>query len=189
MTDAQIVSAIIRRNAHVTKEYLYRACYPLFKSVYDKYFTDCNNCLEFINEIYLYIMMPSRATGASKLQGFGFRCSLTMWLKVVTENYCHQIYSRRGQNIVDSIDANDRLLSGDNSLTEKMNTLDMDDVNKMFAAMPNSRYRQLLEHRYIADRSNEETALLMGLTMANYYNVHKRAKEQFAQILRKEGLI
>lgn len=189
MTDAQIVTAIILRNALVTKEYLFRVCYPLFKSVFDKYYTDCNNCLEFINEIYLYIMMPSKKTGTSKLQGFGFRCSLTMWLKVVTENYCHQIYSRRGQNNIDSLDGNDRFLLPDSSLNEKMNSIDMEDLTKMLNAMPNSRYRQLIEYRYIDDRSNEETALLMGITMANYYNVHKRAKEQFAQILRKEGLV
>ena len=37
--------------------------------------------------------------------------------------------------------------------------------------------------------SNEETAETLGMSMDNYYNKHKLAKEQFAKILRKEGLI
>lgn len=55
--------------------------------------------------------------------------------------------------------------------------------------MPNQRYSKLIELRYVEEKSNEETALLLGLTMANYYNCHKRAKAQFCTELRKEGLI
>lgn len=40
-TDQKIVQAILRRDTFITKEYLYRKCYPLFKAVYDKYYTDC----------------------------------------------------------------------------------------------------------------------------------------------------
>ena len=31
--------------------------------------------------------------------------------------------------------------------------------------------------------------LYLNIFMANYYNIHKRAKEQFCHVLRKEGLI
>ena len=34
--------------------------------------------------------------------------------------------------------------------------------------------------------SNEETAEALGMTMANYYNKHKLAKEQYAKACRKE---
>lgn len=55
--------------------------------------------------------------------------------------------------------------------------------------MPNQRYRKLIEYRYIQDRSNEETAALLSMSMANYYNKHKLAKAQFVATLRKEGLL
>lgn len=93
-TDQEIVKAILSRDTFITKEYLYRKCYPLFKAIYDKYYTDCKNPFELINEIYVYILMPHRETHRSKLQDFGFRCTLTMWLKIVTENYCHQNESK-----------------------------------------------------------------------------------------------
>jgi hypothetical protein len=50
-TDLDIAKAIIDRNSFVTKEFLYRKCYPLFKSIYDNYYTDCNSCKESIDEI------------------------------------------------------------------------------------------------------------------------------------------
>lgn len=61
MTDQEIVQAILQRDPYVTKEYLYKKCYPLFKSIYDKYYTGCDSWIEFVNEIYLYIMIPKKA--------------------------------------------------------------------------------------------------------------------------------
>lgn len=55
--------------------------------------------------------------------------------------------------------------------------------------MPNQRYRQLIEYRYVDEKSNEETAMLLAVTLANYYNMHKRAKAQYCEVLRKEGLL
>ena len=36
-------------------------------------------------------------------------------------------------------------------------------------------------------KSNEETAEALGMTMDNYYNKHKLAKEQYVRVLRKES--
>lgn len=59
----------------------------------------------------------------------------------------------------------------------------------IIALMPNQRYRKLIEYRYIQKRSNEETAALLSMSMANYHNKHKLAKAQFVATLRKEGLL
>lgn len=189
LSDQEIVQAILGRDTVITKEYLYRRCYPLFNAIFNKYYTDCENTIELISEIYLYILLPHRETQQSKLQNFGFRCSLTMWLKIVTENYCRQLYSKR--NLVDEnifVD-NDRNDIGDDSFIINTQNLDMEDVQKILSMMPNQRYRKLIEYRYIEEKSNEETALLLAMSMANYYNCHKRAKEQYCEVMRKEGLL
>ncbi len=188
-TDQEIAQAILRRDTFVTKEYLYRKCYPLFKAIYDKYYTDCESPIELINEIYVYILMPHRETHRSKLQDFGFRCSLTMWLKIVTENYCHQLFAKRIPFNENNDASDDRKEMGDNSFIANTRNLDMDDVQKILSMMPNQRYRKLIEYRYVDEKSNEETALLLEMSMANYYNCHKRAKAQYCEVLRKEGLI
>lgn len=188
-TDQEIVKAILNRDTIITKEFLYRKCYPLFKAVYDKYYTDCESCFELINEIYVYIMIPQKKTHISKLAAFGFRCTLTMWLKIVVENYCHQLYARRMEIDRDSDVGSDRNMPDDESLTENTRSIDMEDVHKILNMMPNQRYRKLIEYRYVDEKSNEETAMLLAVTMANYYNMHKRAKVQYCEVLRKEGLL
>ena len=188
-SDRQIVKAILDRDASVTKEFLYRRCYPLFKAVYDKYYTDCDSCFELINEIYVYIMIPQRKTGVSKIASFGFKCTLTLWLKIVVENYCHQLYARRIEVNLDSDVSSDRIIPDDESLTVNTRNIDMEDLHKILNMMPNQRYRQLIEYRYVDEKSNEETAMLLAVTLANYYTMHKRAKAQYCEVLRKEGLL
>jgi RNA polymerase sigma factor (sigma-70 family) len=188
-TDQQIVAAILNRDTEVTREFLYKRCYPLFKSIFDKYYTDCENCFELINEIYVYIMIPQKKTNVSKLAAFGFRCTLTMWLKIVVENYCRQLYAKRIELDEETDVTSDRNWTDDISLKENTRNIDMEDLHKILNMMPNQRYRQLIEFRYVEDRSNEETADLLGMTMANYYNKHKLAKAQYCEILRKEGLL
>lgn len=188
-TDQEIAEAIIRRNTFITKEYLYRKCHPLFKSIHDKYYTDCDNVIELINEIYVYILMPHRETHQSKLQNFGFRCTLAMWLKIVTENYCHQLFTKRITVDENNNVASDRKDISDDSFLSNTRRLDMEDVQKTLSMMSNQRYRKLIEYRYVDEKTNEETALLLEMSMANYYNCHKRAKAQYCEVLRKEGLI
>ena len=187
-TDQEIVNAILNRNASVTKEFLYKKCYPLFSNIWNKYYTDCESPIELINEIYIYILTPGRKDNRSKLQNFGYRCTLTMWLKIVTENYCHQLYSKRILQD-ENINVGDRSWIETDSFLTNDNNLDMEDVRKIISMMSNQRYQRLIEYRYIYDRTNEETAKLLDMSMENYYNCHKRAKDQFREILRKENLI
>ena len=54
MSDQEIVAAILNRDKEITVDYLYKKCYPLFKALHSKYYTDCEDCIEFIGEIYVY---------------------------------------------------------------------------------------------------------------------------------------
>lgn len=192
-TDQEIVEAILNRNTSVTKEYLYKKCYPLFCSIYNKYYTDCESPIELINEIYVYILMPHKDTHRSKLQEFGFRCTLTMWLKIVTENYCHQLFAKRipkAQNC-DGDDDNLERIAG--SVEIEINNLRMEDdneiVQRILGKMPNSRYRRLIELRYLQGKTNEETAAELNMKIDSYYPKHKLAKAQLYTALKKEGII
>lgn len=189
LSDQQVVAAILNKDAEVTKTVLYGHCYPLFNSIFNKYYTDCETVYELINEIYLYILTPAKTTGRSKLEDFGFRCTFPMWLKIVTEHYCHHLFTKKievTENI--SIDS-DRNCLGDDSIEPDINSQNMEDLRRILDLMPNERYRKLIECRYLEEKSNEETAMLMQLSMANYYNMHLRAKAQFTSALRSEGLI
>lgn len=189
LTDREIVDAILRRDTIITRLYFYEKCYPLFKSCYDKYYTDCETYVEFINQIYLLIMTPRKNTGEVPLQSFGFRCTLTMWLKIIAENYCKQLFKVK----IDFSDSEkaicDRFKPIDDSLDLDFRSIYSSDVNRVLEMMPNTRYRRLIELRYIEEKTNEETADILNMTMANYYNKHKLAKKQFVDALMKEGLL
>lgn len=189
LKDEDIVRAILRRDSEVTKYFLYKKCYPLFKSIYDRYYTDCESWDELATEIYVYIMVPGKQTGISKLAAFQFRCTLTEWLKIISENYCHSLYVKKLDLVGENSGDGDIFNRIKHSLDFDLSSLNMSDVKNVIALMPNQRYRTLIEHRYINDRSNEETAALMSMTMPNYYNKHKLAKAQFVAALRKEGLV
>ena len=92
--DHAIVQALLRHDDSVTREFFYRKCYPLFKSVYDNYHTDCSSCVEFINEIYILLLTPSRSTGKCKLEGFQFQSTLFTWLKTVCLFHCYKKIGR-----------------------------------------------------------------------------------------------
>ena len=189
LTDQEVVSAVLKRDAIVTRLYFYEKCYPLFKACYDKYYTDCETCVEFINQIYLMVMIPRKSTGKAPLQTFGYRCTLTMWLKIIAENYCKQLFKIK----IDFSDSEkvlgDRFRSNDDSLDLDFRSIYSSDVKRVLEMMPNTRYRHLIELRYVEEKTNEETAMALEMTMDNYYNKHKLAKAQFCNILRKEGLL
>jgi DNA-directed RNA polymerase specialized sigma24 family protein len=189
MKDEEIARAILHKDSEVTFDYLFKQCRPLFRAIFDRYYTDCERWEELATEIYVYIMAPGKKTGICKLAAFQFRCTLTEWLKIVSENYCHHLYVKKldlvGENVGDS-DIFNRI---EHSLGFDISSLNMLDLKTVIALMPNQRYRTLIEHRYVCGRSNEETAALMSMTMPNYYNKHKLAKAQFVAALRKEGLV
>lgn len=189
LSDADVVEALLRRDRQVTKTFLYVRCRPLFTALQRRYYTDCEGVDELISEIYLYVMTPGRRTGRCKLEGFGFRCSLATWLKIVTEHYCHQVYGRKVE-VDENIPADsDRCARVEPSLEIDASAQNSEDLDRVLASMGNDRYRQLIRLRYQQGLTNEETAQRLDMTMANYYNKHKLAKEQFRQALRKEGLI
>ena len=190
MSDQDIVQAILNRDKDVTFNYLYKKCYPLFKSVYNKYYTDCENCIELINDIYVKIMTPGSKTKKIPLAGFSYRCTLTSWLKLITENHCKRLYKKR----VNTSSENEPCTNNEKNITNIIDDtenyyLNKHDVAKVINQITPERYKQLIFYRYLEEKTNEETANLLSMTMFNYYNKHKLAKAKVVNILRKEGLL
>lgn len=190
-SDKTIVEGLLNRNESITKEFLYRKCYPLFKSVYDNYHTDCSSCLEFINEIYIYLMIPDKITGQCKLEGFQFRSTLFTWLKTIAVFYCYKRYKRVENSEIIRIHDNSetggvRIDHLSDSIENETSLFSIQDVEKILQLMPNRRYSMLIRLKYLEEKSNEETAKILGMNMNTFYNKHKLAKDQYIKVLRKE---
>ena len=193
MDDRMIVNAILLRDQRVTQQYLYIKCYPLFKSVYDNYYTDCQSCIEFINEIYVHLLMPNKNTNLCKLQSFQFGSTLTTWLKTVAVYYCYEHYRRKEKIsfVEEKIEAegyqSDRFSQFAASMYIEESIMSKNDIETILRLMPNKRYSMIIRLRYLEGLSNEETASALQMSMDNYYNKHMRAKKQFNETVNKEG--
>lgn len=188
LPDAQIVKSILERDRYITYGYLYRKLLPLFSAVMHRYYTDCTSTEEFINQVYLVIMMPN-ANGKCKLESFSGQSSLLRWLQVVAINYCRSLYIRKPNKDENVAIESDRLELDTDSLYSETNTTDKHDVEQILAAMPNVRYREIIRLRYLVGLSNEETARKLGMGLDNFYNKHRLAKAQYVAVARHEGLI
>lgn len=194
--DLNIAKALIRHDECVTKHFFYRQCYPLFKSIFDNYYTDCTCCKEFIDEIYILVLAPSRTTGKCQMENFRGESTLTSWLKSVCLFYCYKRFEKRENFEKISVlqhSSENKSIDSD-SLLEKYGSseIEFDNMNRMdietlIGMMSNERYRRIIQLRYVEHLSNEETAEALGMTMANYYNKHKLAKAQFLSVSRKEA--
>lgn len=197
--DLKIAQSIINRNEQVTRKYFYKQCYPLFKSIYDNYYTDCVCCKEFIDEIYVLVLSPSKITGKCQLENFRGESTLTSWLKTACLFYCYKKFELREKmpqyeqllHTVDKdnaeVDDSDRYDSIYGSIETDFSKLNKEDALTIIGQMPNKRYRELIRLRYLESMTNEDTADKLGMTMDNYYNKHKLAKEQYIRIWRKEA--
>src|SRR5574344_3074689 len=93
--DLLIAKALIKRDELTTRNFFYKQCYPLFKSIYDNYYTDCDNCKEFIDEIYLLVLTPSKNTGKCQMENFRGESTLASWLKSSCLFYCYKKYQMK----------------------------------------------------------------------------------------------
>lgn len=194
--DLQIAKSLIVRDEMITRKYFYQQCYPLFKSIFDNYYTDCANVKEFIDEMYIIVLAPSKLTGKCQMENFRGESTLTSWLKTACLFYCYKQFEIKGKmpkkerlplsNADDDDDAGDRADSIYGSLEIDFSNINRQDAQVIIKQMPNKRYGELIRLRYLELMTNEETAKALGMSMENYYNKHKLAKAQYERIFRKE---
>ena len=196
--DLQIAKALIKRNNLVTRKYFYQQCYPLFKFIYDNYYTDCTNCKEFIDEIYIVVLAPSKTTGKCQMENFRGESTLASWIKTSCLYYCYAKYelkqrmplyeplpySTEKDDEGDIFDDRKKDESLSNSID--FSGMNRSDVETLLNMMPNVRYRNIIRLLYLEQKTHKETAEALGMTIDNYYNKRILAEKQYRQVCRKE---
>lgn len=195
--DLLIAKSLINRDENITRKYFYKQCYPLFKSIYDNYQTDCISCLEFINEIYVLVISPSQKIGKCQLENYRGESTLTTWLKTVCIYYCYKKYDKKKQmpvchelthlSDIDDNGAGDRFESIYGTIDMDFSDMNREDVEILLSMMPNSRYREIIRLLYLECKTHKEVAELLDMSMDNYYNKRILAEKQFKAVYRKEA--
>lgn len=195
--DLQIAKSLINRDERVTRDYYYKDCYPLFKSIYDNYYTDCKCCKEFMDEIYIVVLAPSKITGKCQMENFRGESTLRTWLKTACLYYCYNRFKLKPPifeplpRVPEKKDDDDDVFSDrkkDESLSNPIDFSGMNrtDVETLLNMMPNTRYRNIIRLLYLEQKTHKEVAEALGMSMANYYNKRILAEKQYMQVCRKE---
>lgn len=193
--DLRIAKLLINRDEAVTQEFFYKKCYPLFKSVYDHYYSDCETCLEFINQMYLVVLSPSKVTGRCQMENYRGEASLPSWLKAVCVFYCNGRYRKKTSfpiNLV-SLEKESEKLGGADRLAVKSDSYDISlrsiskgDLERLICLMPNKRYQLIIRYLYVEHLSIEEVAIILGMKTKSFYAKHALAKAQLAKVIRED---
>ena len=173
MTDFEIIQKLIARDEVVTREFFFTRCRPLFISIINSVFSYKVDYDEFVNELYLYLV----ANDAARLRTFQGKSSLFQWIKVVAIRY---FLAKRDNLIEDRSD--EALLEGADQPEEGADRQQArSDVMRILSRMQNRRYAYVLFRLIIGDEEPERLAKEMGITVANLYNIKKRAIASFAE--------
>ena len=168
MNDRQIVDALLRHDAFVTRLFFYRNLRPLLLSLIQRLGRDGQRWEydEMVNELYALLL----ADDGRRLRTFTFSCSLYQWLKVVA---LHHLTAKTDSVVIDSVSKE--------PLYER-------DVERLLSQMPNQRYATVLRRLTLEGYSNEELAREMDVNIANLYNIKRRAMAQLSEVALKDKL-
>lgn len=178
-TDRQIVEAILDRDPKTTHDFFFVWCRPLLLSLIRKIFGYHVEYDELVNELYLYLM----ENGGRRLRSFEGRSSLYQWLKCVATRFF--LEKRDHHQVIENTSSEPQFHKDDSAGIVEVDAVN-DDIKRLLSQMRNTRYRMVLENYLLYDTSYEDLARRMDTSVANLYNIKKRAMAEFLAIVLKE---
>lgn len=178
-TDQEIINGLRDRNESVVKYFFYQEEVGLLKEIQYKLFKNRVDYDEMVSELYLYL----QADNWRKLDTFaGLNgAHLCTWMSVVAWRFFMSIYDQ----IVEK-DSEEDLLAYNHDCNESSLALEIGmDLERVFKAMKNERYVEVLKLLLIEGCSPEEVAALWKMKVDNVYNIKHRAIAKFIKIYGK----
>ena len=179
MTDKEIIEALIARDSHVTQQFFFKDCYPLFTSVINNVFKYHVDYDEFVNELYLYLMEDD----AQRLRQFQGRSSIYQWLKVVAIRY---FLKKRDRMIDSEPEENPNSIIERQSDNEESGMTARMDVESLLMLMQNRRYVYIIRRLVLEDAEPRIVAEELQVSVDNIYNIKKRAIAELTEVALKE---
>ena len=174
MTEHEIIQGLIARDNQVTKIFFFVKCRPLFYSVMRTVFDYEVDYDEMVNEFYIYLMEDD----AVKLRSFGYRCSIYMWLKVLTIRF----FLKKRARMIDNSSKETPYEEQGPAVESLSDSTAEYDMEHLFELMPTKRYVHVIRRLILEDCEPEVLAKEMNITTANLYNIKRRAIAQLIRI-------
>lgn len=203
MTDKDIVDALIARDEAVTDDFFWVKCRPLFCSIIYKVFhhkidenadvREDDYYKELVDMFYMFLMSPGKQSkdDAHTLKSFGFRCSLYQWIKVVALRFM----LKKKDEVIENVSSESPYIKeGEEPAVSTAAAKAREEVEEIFSLMLSGKdgkpkkgiarkaaeTRILIIRRLLLEEEKpEKLAAEMGKTVANIYNMKKRALADF----------
>ena len=180
MTDREIVSFLIAREPKVTAQFFFKDCRPLLLSVIRRVFgTQIVDYDEVISEIYILLM----ENDAKKLRSFKFESTLYQWLKTIAIRHCLQLKNKA--KVIDN-ESQEPLINSGREFSSAESSQARIDMETLLRQMKNQRYALVIRLLMIDDRTPEEVARQLCVTVDNLYNIKRRAIQALAEVALKD---
>ena len=152
-------------------------CRPLMYSIIGRVFAYSVDYDELINELYLHIM----ENDAARLRTFSYNSSIYQWIKTVAIRF----FQQKRDRIIENQSKEPLYIEGD-AIEPHVGVAISMDLRNIISRMENPRYRLVLHKLLLEDAAPEAVAKQMGVTVANLYNIKKRAMCVFLNIARQD---
>lgn len=180
MMDQEIVSSLIAHDPKVTAQFFFKDCRSLFISIIRRVFgNQIVDYDEIISELYVLLM----ENDARKLRTFKYESTLFQWLKTIAVRHCLEL-KRRGK-VIDN-ESQEPLVNSGNNLSYVESSQAKMDVESLLRQMNNQRYVLVIHLLMIEEKSPEEVAKQLSITVANLYNVKRRAMKALVEVALKD---
>ena len=180
MTDQEIVTALIAHDPRVTAQFFFKDCRPLFVSIIRRVFgPQIVDYDEIISEIYVLLMENE----AHRLKQFNFESSLYQWLKVIAIRHCMKLKSQA--KVIENESQEPLHNRVKSSLSTECSLANM-DLDSLLGKMKNQRYAMVIRLLMIDGLTPEDVASQLSITVANLYNIKRRAIVSLTEVALKD---
>lgn len=185
MPDIRLVPKIKEKVERETVEFFYGMAAPIFMKLFENYYTDCDNVIEFIDDFYVDIMSVRQSVNTRKIDVYSFNCRFKNWIAKIALTYCFDRFAinEKRKEMLNSYTVS----APEPALRQNIVSLDKRDVDTLLSLMPNPNYSKLIRLVYVDGLSLHEAASMLDVKMGKFFNMHRRAKLQYTQIYNKEA--
>lgn len=175
-SDHDIVEHLLINDADVVEFFFFKKCGSLLGYVIKEIFHGQVQKEELVNELYIYLSQNNWY----KLRHFDYRSKLTTWVGVVATRF----FIKKKDLLIDNTPTN--VLNKNNEPWDPFSkSIKRDDVLRAIEQMENERYKKVILDLDINERHPAKVADELGISLANLYNLHSRARTQLRSHMQK----
>lgn len=179
LTDREIINFLIAGDEQIVEYFFYEKCSSMFGYIVKEVFGYHVNKDELVSELYIYL----QENNWSKVRKFNYQSRFTTWLSVVAVRF----FIKKRAVMIDSDWQKAQIDEIRNIATlERYDTFIVKmDIYTAINKLSNPRERFVLMAIEIEGRDDKAVADLLGIEVANLYNIKSRAKKHLSNIIKE----